>query len=155
MPAVKKQTAELKKFDNESMSLLVRAQERFLSVPEQDKFEQAELLLSQFFEVAKNLPEEDQQKLVQKFDEHFPSKIEQNTELYGLFYDASMNTALGELLVSARKHMGLTQKQVSEIMENNQQNIIRLEKGRTQPNLSTLSKYTKALGAKLKISLTL
>lgn len=50
----------------------------------------------------------------------------------------------------ARKHAGLTQKQLAKAINCSSQNIYRLENGTFEPRLSTLRKIAKACGVKLE-----
>lgn len=55
---------------------------------------------------------------------------------------------LGEL----RKHRGVTQAQVAEVLGVAQPNVSRLERGGADPHLSTLVEFVEALGGRLELT---
>lgn len=58
-------------------------------------------------------------------------------------------------LVAARKDQGLRQIDVANTMGVGQPSISELERGETNPRLSTLIKYAEAIGVQLNISFQL
>lgn len=60
--------------------------------------------------------------------------------------------AIAEALIDARAKANLRQEDVARRMKTSQTAIARLESGRGNPSLSTLRKYAKATGTKLKVS---
>jgi len=51
-----------------------------------------------------------------------------------------------DTLLRMREQAGLTQEELANRMGTNKSNICRLERGNTNPSLSTLKKYAKACG---------
>lgn len=58
-------------------------------------------------------------------------------------------------LIAARLKAGLTQIEVAERMGTKQSVIARMESGRTLPSLRTLSRYAKALGCTVTVTVKL
>lgn len=69
-------------------------------------------------------------------------------------YDDAMSrmTLLREL-VELRNRRGLSQKAVAELMDTVQSAVSELENGRSEPRLSTLQRYVRAIGSELRIHL--
>lgn len=68
-------------------------------------------------------------------------------------YDAlEEEFALIAEIAKARLRAGLSQAQLAERMNTTQSAIARLESGRGRPSTTTLSRFAKATGHKLKIS---
>ena len=65
--------------------------------------------------------------------------------------DAEARLALADALRAARRAAGLTQKDVAEAMGTTQSAISDLERGDTDPQLSTLQRYARATGARLDV----
>ena len=61
--------------------------------------------------------------------------------------------SLTAALIEARTRAGLTQAQVAQRMNTTQAVVARLEGGGSKPSTSTLEKYAKATGSRLKIIL--
>ena len=61
--------------------------------------------------------------------------------------------SLTAALIEARARAGLTQAQVAQRMNTTQAVVARLEGGGSKPSTSTLEKYAKATGSRLKIIL--
>lgn len=57
-------------------------------------------------------------------------------------------------LITMREQSGLTQSQIAEKMGTKSPNISRLESGRSNPSLKTLSNYAFACGFKLNLGFT-
>ena len=55
-------------------------------------------------------------------------------------------------IIDARKEMGLTQKQLSELTGITQADISKIENGNANPSLKTLQRLASAMDKKLKIS---
>lgn len=55
-------------------------------------------------------------------------------------------------MMDARKEMGLTQKQLSELTGIAQADISKIENGNANPSLKTLQRLAAAMGKKVKIS---
>ena len=60
--------------------------------------------------------------------------------------------AIINAIVDARKEMGLTQKQLSELTGITQADISKLENGNANPSIKTLQRLAAAMGKKVKIS---
>ncbi len=60
--------------------------------------------------------------------------------------------ALARALIEARANAGLTQEEVAQRMGTTQSVVARLEGGRSKPSTSTLAKFAKATGTRLRVS---
>ncbi len=60
--------------------------------------------------------------------------------------------ALATALIKARTDAGLTQEEVAKRMGTTQSVIARLEGGRSKPSTTTLTKFAKATGTRLRVS---
>ena len=60
--------------------------------------------------------------------------------------------AIINAIIDARKEMGLTQKQLSELTGITQADISKLENGNVNPSLKTLQRLAAAMGKTVKIS---
>lgn len=68
-------------------------------------------------------------------------------------YDAlEEEFALARALIEARANAGLTQEEVAERMGTTQSVVARLEGGRSKPSTTTLAKFAKATGTRLRVS---
>ena len=68
-------------------------------------------------------------------------------------YDALEDEfALAAALIEARSRAGLTQEELAEKMETSQSAIARMESGRTIPSGTTLKRFARATGTKLRIT---
>lgn len=77
----------------------------------------------------------------------------QNPQFAGAYADAETRAALLAGCVKARKNSGLTQTDVARIMETTQSAVSEFEGGGTDPRLSTLQRYARAIGAEIVVSL--
>ena len=67
-------------------------------------------------------------------------------------YDAlEEEFALASAMINARSRAGLTQEELAEKMETSQSAIARMESGRSVPSGSTLKRFAKATGTRLRI----
>jgi transcriptional regulator with XRE-family HTH domain len=60
--------------------------------------------------------------------------------------------ALASALIEARARAGLTQEELAERMQTSQSAIARMESGRTIPSGTTLKRFARATGTRLRIS---
>jgi ribosome-binding protein aMBF1 (putative translation factor) len=60
--------------------------------------------------------------------------------------------ALARALIEARANAGLTQEEVAQRMGTTQSVVARLEGGRSKPSTTTLAKFAKATGTRLRVS---
>lgn len=60
--------------------------------------------------------------------------------------------ALARALIEARANAGLTQEEVAQRMGTTQSVVARLEGGRSRPSTTTLAKFAKATGTRLRVS---
>ncbi len=68
-------------------------------------------------------------------------------------YDAlEEEFALARALIEARVNAGLTQEEVAQRMGTTQSVVARLEGGRSKPSTTTLAKFAKATGTRLRVS---
>lgn len=59
---------------------------------------------------------------------------------------------LARALIGARAQAGLTQEELAQRMGTTQSVVARLEGGRSRPSTTTLAKFAKATGTKLRVS---
>jgi DNA-binding XRE family transcriptional regulator len=69
--------------------------------------------------------------------------------------DAQARSGLRATLVAQRKACGLTQKDVATAMETTQSAVSDFERGSTDPHLSTLQRYARAVGARVVVRASL
>ena len=81
----------------------------------------------------------------------FGSQLE-DPEFAGAFEDASARSALAEKLRQLRKASGQTQRQVADAMGTTQSAISDLDRGEADPQLSTVQRYARAVGAKIRFT---
>jgi transcriptional regulator with XRE-family HTH domain len=74
-------------------------------------------------------------------------------ELFEHFVDATERSAVVQRLTEARSILGATQKFVAKRMGTTQSAVSELEGGATDPRLSTLQRYARAIGCHLRTSL--
>ena len=68
-------------------------------------------------------------------------------------YDAlEEEFALASALIAARSRAGLTQEELAEKMDTSQSAIARMESGRIIPSGTTLKRFARATGTRLRIS---
>ncbi len=60
--------------------------------------------------------------------------------------------ALASAMIKARKHAGLTQEELAREMDTSQSAVARMESGRTIPSGSTLKRFARATGTRLRIT---
>jgi DNA-binding XRE family transcriptional regulator len=68
--------------------------------------------------------------------------------------DAQERSALRATLITARKAAGLTQKDVAAAMETTQSAVSDFERGGSDPHLSTMQRYARAVGARVVVRAT-
>lgn len=69
-------------------------------------------------------------------------------------YDAlEEEFSLASMLIAARARANLTQAELAAKMGTSQSTVARLESGVAKPSLTTLQRYAKATGARLKITI--
>ncbi len=72
---------------------------------------------------------------------------------YKKAYDAlEEEFALASALIEARSRAGLTQEDLAKRMQTSQSAIARMESGRTIPSGTTLKRFARATGTRLRIS---
>jgi DNA-binding XRE family transcriptional regulator len=72
---------------------------------------------------------------------------------YVAVYDAlEEEFALADALFKAREEAHMTQEQVAKAMGTTQEQVAKLEAGRTMPSTRTLKRYAEATGMRLRIS---
>ena len=68
-------------------------------------------------------------------------------------YDAlEEEFALAAALIKARADAGLTQEEIARRMGTTQSAVARLEGGKSRPSTTTLAKFAKATGTRLRVS---
>ncbi len=63
------------------------------------------------------------------------------------------NITLGNSIISARAKLGISQKQLSEMSGIDQSDISKIERGVSNPSISTLERLAQAFGGKLNIEI--
>jgi transcriptional regulator with XRE-family HTH domain len=69
----------------------------------------------------------------------------------GAYEDAEVRSGLLRIFVSCRKDARLTQQGTADIMGTTQSAVSDLENGATDPRLSTLQRYARAVGGALRV----
>ncbi|SFU71701.1 helix-turn-helix domain-containing protein [Xenorhabdus koppenhoeferi] len=80
------------------------------------------------------------------------AKALQNSDVKQAYDELNDEFELINTLLSMRTEAKLTQQQVADRMGTKESNISRLEKGKSNPTLSTLVNYAKACGFQLDFS---
>ncbi|HWE55809.1 MAG TPA: helix-turn-helix transcriptional regulator [Acidimicrobiales bacterium] len=86
------------------------------------------------------------------FDAWFEAEGQDDPYLAGTIEDTQARANLLIRMVAHRHECGLSQAAVAEAMETSQSAVSDLEGGTTDPRLSTLQRYTRALGCRLRIN---
>jgi len=81
------------------------------------------------------------------------AEILEDPEFREHFEDARVRSTLLVELINARRVIDMTQAMVADAMETTQSAVSELEGGATDPRLSTLQRYARAVGAQLHCSL--
>ena len=79
-------------------------------------------------------------------------ELRRDPQLEGAIEDASVRANLVCRLVSYRRETGLRQSAIAKAMETTQSAVSELEGGNTDPRLSTLQRYARALDRAIRIS---
>lgn len=82
------------------------------------------------------------------FDEFF-----EDSEFQQAFEDAEFRAQLAADLRAIRKAAALSQKDVAKAMKTSQSAVSDFERGETDPYLSTVQRYLRAVGARMRIIL--
>lgn len=85
-----------------------------------------------------------------EFDTYL-AQARQDPQFRDAYDDASHLQQLLDHLVGLRQQLGLTQQQVAERMNISQPTVSQFESERSDPQLSTLQRYARALGARLVV----
>jgi predicted XRE-type DNA-binding protein len=83
--------------------------------------------------------------------EHYIEEQLPDPEFEAAYEDARIRSHLLKKLVERRKVRGLSQAQIAARMETTQSAVSDLENGATDPRLSTLQRYSRAIGCVLDI----
>ncbi len=81
--------------------------------------------------------------------DEFLEEFTRDPRNHAAYEDAEIRADLVRALIRRRKDKRLTQRQVAELMETSQSAVSELEGGGTDPRLSTLQRYARAVDAKL------
>jgi len=84
----------------------------------------------------------------------FISEASLDPEFRRAFADAEARSALLRGLIGARKSQGMSQEETACFMGTTQSAVSELEGGTTDPQLSTLQRYARAVNAHVTIGLT-
>lgn len=85
-----------------------------------------------------------------KFDDFLKEQMQDSS--FRKEYEALQpEHALIQFMIDARKHSGLTQKELAERTGIAQSDISRLESGNANPSIKTLQRLAEGMGMKLKI----
>jgi transcriptional regulator with XRE-family HTH domain len=85
-----------------------------------------------------------------EFEEYLEESF-RNPGFRAAYEDAEARSALLAALVKVRQSLGLTQTEISRRMQTSQSFVSDLENGATDPRLSTLQRYSRAVTARLRI----
>ena len=80
-------------------------------------------------------------------------KKAKSSEFAENFEEGYLNFKIGVILRQARENMGVTQADVAEKLNTTKSAISRMENHAEDIKLSTLAKYAKALGKKVKLEI--
>lgn len=72
-------------------------------------------------------------------------------EIRSAFEDAQVRSDLADRLREARKSSGLSQKTVAKTMGTTQSAVSDFERGESDPQFSTIQRYARAVGAKVRL----
>lgn len=64
-----------------------------------------------------------------------------------------INTLLGQLIEKARKHRGLSQKQLADLVATSQSDISAIEKGKRNPSIEKVAKIFNVLQYKFEFQI--
>lgn len=87
-----------------------------------------------------------------EFEDYLSASLE-DPVLRAAYEDAADRSSLLAKLVKLRKDTGVTQKHVAERMNTTQSFVSEFENGSTDPYLSTLQRYARAITARLAIKI--
>jgi ribosome-binding protein aMBF1 (putative translation factor) len=76
----------------------------------------------------------------------------QNPEFVREYEALEEEFTLATALIKARSEAGLTQEEIAQRMGTTQSAIARLEGGKSRPSTTTLAKFAKATGTRLRVS---
>jgi ribosome-binding protein aMBF1 (putative translation factor) len=85
--------------------------------------------------------------------DHFLEEELRDPEFRAAYEDAAARSALLRALVNRRGERGISQSEVAARMGTTQSAVSDLERGATDPRLSTLQRYARALGYQLSVQL--
>lgn len=74
-----------------------------------------------------------------------------DAEYRGAYESLEEEFALASAMIEARKRAGLTQAELAKEMDTSQTAIARMESGRTLPSGTTLKRFARATGTRLRI----
>lgn len=80
---------------------------------------------------------------------HKQKLLRENPEFKREYYSYDLAFEIGQMLLEARSRLGVTQKQLAELINTKQSGIARAESGNYLPSLSFLNKIAKALKTRL------
>ena len=81
--------------------------------------------------------------------EHKQKLLRENPEFKKEYYSYDLAFEIGQMILEARSRLGVTQKQLAELINTKQSGIARVESGNYLPSLSFLNKIAKALKTRL------
>lgn len=79
------------------------------------------------------------------------AEIVDDPEIRAAVEDAEERLAITEALRESRKQSGLSQKHVAAEMGTTQSAVSDFERGETDPQLSTIQRYARATGARVRV----
>ena len=88
------------------------------------------------------------------FEDLKKEMFEKDPELKKAYDDLELEFSIIEQVIAKRLEKGLTQKELAQKSGTKQSAISRLEGGNSNPSVAFLEKVSKALGGKLRISLS-
>lgn len=80
---------------------------------------------------------------------HKQKLLKENSEFRKEYYTYDLAFEIGQMILEARSRLGVTQKQLAELINTKQSGIARAESGNYLPSLSFLNKIAKALKTRL------
>jgi transcriptional regulator with XRE-family HTH domain len=80
---------------------------------------------------------------------HKQKLLKESSEFRKEYYSYDLAFEIGQMILEARSRLGVTQKQLAELIGTKQSGVSRAESGNYLPSLSFLNKIAKALKTKL------
>ena len=87
-----------------------------------------------------------------EFDEYLAEQLK-DPEFTAAWEDGNAREAVMDALVALRKHLGLTQTEAARRMGIRQPTLAKIEAEGSDPHVSTIFRYARALGTRLRMEI--